>query len=118
MVSFSDEKKRLAMKLRQAMTQAPPWAQYSTRRDRPRKAQSQSTFTRGGPGRRAQEPSGTERLEISVPTAAAALLLVGIGMWGQLSSLFLVDQSTAALMMQAGSDMETASIISQGVSLL
>jgi len=39
-------------------------------------------------------------------------------MWGQLSSLFLVDQSTAALMMQAGSDMETASIISQGVSLL
>jgi len=120
-VSFSDEKKqRLAMKLRQAMhtgaALGPSTAPGATTVQEPNRKSTSTTWWTGVAERARAFWDGTT--EIPVPAAAAALLLVGIGMWGQLSSLFLVDQSTAALMMQAGSDMETASIISQGVSLL
>jgi hypothetical protein len=120
-VSFSDEKKqRLAMKLRQAMHAGAALGSNvvpgATALEKPNRKSTSTTWWTGVAGRATAFWNGTT--EISVPTAAAALLLVGIGMWGQLSSLFLVDQSVAALMIQAGSDMETASIISQGVSLL
>ncbi len=120
-VSFSDEKKqRLALQLKQAMhtgaalsSDAVPGA---TALQKPNRKSTATTWWTGFTERATDFWNGTT--EIPVPAAAAALVLIGIGIWGQLSSLFLVDESTAALMIQAGSDMETASIISQGVSLL
>jgi len=43
-------------------------------------------------------------------------MLIGLGMWSSLSPLLLVDQNTAALLLQAST--ENTRAINQGVSLL
>ena len=101
-VSFSgDEKQRLAAQLKQAM-RAGKAAPMPVRR-RQAFAEWAEAFWNG-------------TTEISIPAATAALMLIGLGMWSSLSPLLLVDQNTAALLMQAST--ENAREISQGVSLL
>ena len=64
-VSFSDEKKqRLAMKLRQAMIQAPPWAYTAPGATTVQEPNRKSTPLRGD-RRRARKSPGTERLRSS-----------------------------------------------------
>ncbi len=96
-----DEKQRLAAQLKQAM-RAGKAASAPARRWRAFAEWAAALW------------NGTT--EVSVPAATAALMLVGLGMWSSLSPLLLVDQNTAALLMQAST--ENARAIDQGVSLL
>lgn len=94
-VRFSeDEKQRMASQLKQAM----------------RAQKRQTTLVE----RAAAFWNGTT--EIPVPAAAAALIMIGLGVWNSLSPLLLVDQNAASGLIQAST--EKASTISQGVSLL
>ena len=54
--------------------------------------------------------------EIPLPVAAAAVLVLGIGLWSSCYTAFAVDQSQAALLLQAVS--LSLQVISQGVSVL
>jgi hypothetical protein len=101
-VAFSeDEKQRLAAQLKQAMHAG---------KAAPAPALRWQTFAAWA----AAFWNGTT--EISLPAATAALMLIGLGMWSSLGPLLLVDQNTAALLMQASA--ENARAINQGVSLL
>ncbi len=105
-VAFSDdEKHRLAAQLKQAMR-----AGKAAPAPAPAPALRWQAFAE----RAAAFWNGTT--EISLPAATAALILIGLGMWSSLSPLLLVDQNTAALLMQAST--ENARAINQGVSLL
>jgi hypothetical protein len=107
-VAFSDaEKHRLAAQLKQAMRagKAAP---------APAPAPAPALRWQAFAERAAAFWNGTT--EISLPAATAALILIGLGMWSSLSPLLLVDQNTAALLIQAST--ENARAINQGVSLL
>ena len=111
-VSLSeDEKQRLAARLKHAM-----------RTGKAAPAPGPAPEPASAPARRWRafaewaEAFWNGTTEISIPTATAALMLIGLGMWSSLSPLLLVDQNTAALLMQAST--ENASAINQGVSLL
>ncbi|HBK59487.1 MAG TPA: hypothetical protein DDZ84_01665 [Firmicutes bacterium] len=120
-VSFSeDDKRRMAAQLKQAMAaradkassasglpprphaQARPWAQSQAQRWGALSERATAFW------------NGTT--EISAPAAAAALVLIGLGVWSSLRPLLLIDQSAAALLMQASTEKTT--LINQGVSLL
>lgn len=101
-VAFSEgDKQHLAAQLKQAM-RAGKGASAPARR-RQAFAERAAAFWNG-------------TTEISLPAATAALILIGLGMWSSLSPLLLVDQNTAALLIQAST--ENARAINQGVSLL
>ncbi len=101
-VSFSgDEKQRLAAQLKDEMR---------TGKAAPAPARRWEAFVEWV----AAFWNGTT--EISLPAATAALMLIGLGMWSSLSPLLLVDQNTAALLLQAST--ENTRAINQGVSLL
>jgi hypothetical protein len=55
-------------------------------------------------------------VDIPLPAALAAVLLLGVGLWTTYSSLLAVDQTTAALFIKVGS--ESLQDIRQGVSVL
>jgi hypothetical protein len=105
-VSFSkDDKRRIAMQLKQAMAaRADKVASMPERRARWRALVERAMAFWNG------------TTEISVPAAAAALVLIGLGVWSSLRPLLLIDQSAAALLMQASTERTT--LINQGVSLL
>lgn len=58
-------------------------------------------------------------VEVPLPVAATAVLVLGLGLASTCLDLFLVDQSTAALLLQAGSEsLAVINRINQGVSVL
>jgi len=113
-VSFSeDEKQHLAAQLKQAMRAgkaAPAPGPEAEPASAPASARRWHAFAEWA------EAFWNGTTEISIPAATAALMLIGLGMWSSLSPLLLVDQNTAALLMQAST--ENARAINQGVSLL
>ncbi len=112
-ISFSeDDKRRIAARLKQAMAARADKASEAPELCPRARSQSQR---RGALAKRATAFwNGTT--EISIPGAAAALVLIGLGVWGSLGPLLLIDQSAAALLMQASTEKTT--LINQGVSLL
>lgn len=103
-VAFSEgDKQHLAAQLKQAMRAGKTASAPAPARRRQAFAERAAAFWNG-------------TTEISLPAATAALMLIGLGTWSSLSRVLLVDQNTAALLMQAST--ENAREISQGVSLL
>ena len=63
-----------------------------------------------------KRPALGERLRQFWPAAAAAVVVLGFGLWTAYSNLLAVDPAAAALMIKAGS--ESYQVITQGVSVL
>lgn len=55
-------------------------------------------------------------IEVPLPAAVAAVVVLGFGLWTAYSNLLAVDPAAAALMIKAGS--ESYQVITQGVSVL
>lgn len=54
--------------------------------------------------------------EVRLPTAVAAMLLVGLGLWNSMSPLLVIDVNAASLLLQTAT--EETSAVTQGVSVI